>query len=83
MLDNSHQNLHNLIRKLKTEGLGYRRISKELNRRNIKSNQGHDFYPSLVSNVYSKMMKKDKIMNQPIINEYSDFDIEFHEVITK
>ncbi len=30
-LSKTHQNLHNLITKLKSYGLGYRKISKELN----------------------------------------------------
>ena len=75
VLSNSHQKLHNLIRKLKDEGLGYRKISHELNRRNIKSHQGKTFYPSLVSNIYSKMRKKDRIMSQKETSEYRDFDI--------
>jgi len=69
VLSKSHQKLHNLIKSLKDEGLGYRKISYELNRRNIKSHQGHDFYPSLVSNIYSKMMKKDLIMSQKVVSE--------------
>ena len=77
VLSDSHQKLHNLIRKLKDEGLGYRKISHELNRRNIKSHQGKTFYPSLVSNIYSKMMKKDRIMSQKVVSEYRDFDIGF------
>ena len=77
VLSESHQKLHNLIRELKDEGLGYRKISHELNRRNIKSHQGKRFYPSLVSNIYSKMMKKDKIMSQKVVSEYRDFDIGF------
>ena len=79
VLSDSHQKLHNLIRKLKDEGLGYRKISHELNRRNIKSHQGKTFYPSLVSNIYSKMMKKDLIMSQKVVSEYRDFDIGFVE----
>ena len=77
VLSDSHQKLHNLIKQLKDEALGYRKISHELNRRNIKSHQGKRFYPSLVSNIYSKMMKKDKIMSQKVVSEYRDFDIGF------
>ena len=73
----SHQKLHNLITKLKLEGLGYRKISKELNRQGIKSHNGKDFYPSLVSVIWKKIEKKQMILNQPIINEYRDFDIKF------
>tara|TARA_B110000914_G_C15146270_1_gene301777 strand:- start:198 stop:512 length:315 start_codon:yes stop_codon:yes gene_type:complete len=73
----SHQNIHNIITKLKLEGLGYRRISKELNRQGIKSNNGKTFYPSLVSNIWRKIEKRQMIITQPIINEYRDFDIKF------
>ena len=51
LTDNSHQNLHNTISKLKHEGLGYRKISKKLNEMGIKSVTGKTFYPSLVSNM--------------------------------
>ena len=74
-LSESHQKLHNLITNLKLEGLGYRKISKELNRRGIKSHNGKDFYPSLVSNIWRKIKKKQMILNQPVIGEYRDFNI--------
>ena len=67
---------------MKSEGLGYRKISKELNRRNIKSHQGKDFYPSLVSNIWKKIEKKQMILNQPITTTYSDFNIGFFESST-
>jgi len=57
-LSESHQNLHNLISKLKSDGLGYRRISKELNRQGIKSQNGKTFYPSLVSNIWRMIETK-------------------------
>ena len=52
LTDNSHQNLHDTISKLKHEGLGYRKISKKLNEMGIKSVTGKTFYPSLVSNMW-------------------------------
>jgi hypothetical protein len=76
-LSESHQNLHKLISKLKSDGLGYRRISKELNIQGIKSHNGKIFYPSLVSNIWRKLERKLKILNQPVISEYRDFDIVF------
>ena len=74
-LDNSHQKTHDKILKLKNDGLGYRRISKELNRLGYKSSMGKDFYPSLVSVIWKKIEKKQRILNQPEVMEYSDFDI--------
>ena len=76
-LSNSHQKLHNTISELKEQGLGYRKISKELNRLGIKSKEGKDFYPTLVSGIWKKIVKKQRILNQPITSEYKDFDIQF------
>ena len=74
-LDNSHQKTHDKILKLKNHGLGYRRISKELNRLGYKSSMGKEFYPSLISVIWKKIEKKQRILNQPVVKEYSDFDI--------
>ena len=74
-LENSHQKTHDKILQLKNKGLGYRSISKELNRLGFKSSMGKDFYPSLVSVIWKKIEKKQRILNQPVVKEYSDFDI--------
>jgi len=37
---------------------------------------GKEFYPSLISVIWKKIEKKQRILNQPVINEYSDFDIQ-------
>ena len=76
-LSNSHNKIHNLILELKEQGLGYRKISKTLNQLGIKSVEGKEFYPSLVSNIWKKIERRQMILNQPIINEYRDFDIQF------
>tara|TARA_B100001564_G_C20085752_1_gene422617 strand:- start:161 stop:295 length:135 start_codon:yes stop_codon:yes gene_type:complete len=36
---------------------------------------GKEFYPSLISVIWKKIEKKQKILNQPVVKEYSDFDI--------
>ena len=77
-LSKTHQKLHNTILRLKQEGLGYRKISQRLNELNIKSHTGVDFYPSLVSVLYKKIEKKQRLLNHPIISEYSDFDIGYY-----
>ena len=74
--DDSHLKLHNTISKLKHQGLGYRKISKKLNEIGMKSHQGHDFYPSLVSNIWRKLRVKEELLNQPVISEYLNFDIQ-------
>ena len=77
--DNSHQKLHDTISKLKHQGLGYRKISKKLNEMGMKSHQGHDFYPPLVSNIWRKLRVKEELLNQPVISEYSNFDIQMFQ----
>ena len=77
--DNSHQKLHNTISKLKHEGLGYRKISKKLNEMGIKSVTGKTFYPSLVSNMWRTIKRREEKLNREVISEYTDFDIVFFE----
>ena len=79
LTDNSHQNLHNTISKLKHQGLGYRKISKKLNEMGIKSVTGKTFYPSLVSNMWRTIKRREEKLNRKVISEYTDFDIVFVE----
>ena len=79
LTDNSHQNLHNTISKLKHQGLGYRKISKKLNEMGIKSVTGKTFYPSLVSNMWRTIKRREEKLNREVISEYTDFDIVFVE----
>ena len=74
---NSHQKLHNTISKLKHSGLGYRKISKKLNEMEIKSVTGKTFYPSLVSNMWRTIKRREEKLNKEVISEYTDFDIVF------
>ncbi len=75
LTDNSHQNLHNTISKLKHQGLGYRKISKKLNEMGIKSVTGKTFYPSLVSNMWRTIKRREEKLSREVISEYTDFDI--------
>ena len=79
LTDSSLQNLHNTISKLKHEGLGYRKISKKLNEMGIKSVTGKTFYPSLVSNMWRTIKRREEKLNREVISEYTDFDIVFVE----
>ena len=79
LTDDSHLNLHNTISKLKHEGLGYRKISKKLNEMGIKSVTGKTFYPSLVSNMWRTIKRREEKLNSKVISEYYDFDIVFIE----
>ena len=77
LTNNSHQKLHDTISKLKHEGLGYRKISKKLNEMGIKSVTGKTFYPSLVSNMWRTIKRREEKLNREVISEYTDFDIVF------
>ena len=77
LTDSSLQNLYNTISKLKHEGLGYRKISKKLNEMGIKSLTGKTFYPSLVSNMWRTIKRREEKLNREVISEYTDFDIVF------
>ena len=77
LTDNSLLKLHNTISELKHQGLGYRKISKKLNEMGIKSVTGITFYPSLVSNMWKTIKRKEEKLNREVISEYSDFDIVF------
>ena len=79
LTDNSLLKLHNTISKLKHQGLGYRKISKKLNEMGIKSVTGKTFYPSLVSNMWRTIKRREKKLNREVISEYTDFDIVFVE----
>ena len=79
MTDSSHLKLHKTISKLKHSGLGYRRISKKLNEMGIKSVTGKTFYPSLVSNMWRTIKRREEKLNREVISEYTDFDIVFVE----
>ena len=79
LTDKSHQNLHNTISELKHSGLGYRKISKKLNEMGIKSVTGKTFYPSLVSNMWRTIKRREEKLNREVISEYYDFDIVFVE----
>ena len=79
LTDNSHQKLHEIITKLKHSGLGYRKISKKLNEMGIKSVTGKTFYPSLVSNMWRTIKRREEKLNREVISEYTDFDIVFVE----
>ena len=79
LTENSHQTLHDTISKLKNKGLGYRKISKKLNEMGIKSVTGKNFYPSLVSNMWRTIKRREEKLNREVISEYYDFDIVFVE----
>ena len=77
LTNNSHKKLHDTISTLKHQGLGYRKISKKLNEIGIKSVTGKTFYPSLISNMWRTIKRREEKVNREVISEYTDFDIVF------
>ena len=68
LTDNSLLKLHNTISELKHQGLGYRKISKKLNEMGIKSVTGKTFYPSLVSNMWRTIKRREEKLNSEVIS---------------
>ena len=66
LTNNSHKKLHDTISKLKHQGLGYRKISKKLNEMGIKSVTGKTFYPSLVSNMWRTIKRREEKLNREV-----------------
>ena len=68
--------LHNEIVKLQKKGLSYRKIHKELINKGFKIGKS----PSTVHSIIKKREKRDKFLNQPVVEGYKDFDILFYKV---
>ena len=71
-------NLHKEIFKYYNQGLGYKRIHKILKTNGWKIGNS----PTTVDFIIKKRLKRDRILNQPIIEEYRDFDIELSRIQT-
>ena len=50
-----------------------------MNEMGIKSVTGKTFYPSLVSNMWRTIKRREEKLNREVISEYYDFDIVFVE----
>ena len=65
------------------EGLGYKRIHKVL----VKEGFDVGKSPNCVNSMIKKRLKREEFLNQPITEEYRNFDIEFvyykYEIKTK
>ena len=69
--------LHNKIKQLKAEGLGYRKIAKRLNEENIKTSRGNTFYPSSVYSILKKKKIRDERLNKEFEKKISEFWFEY------
>ena len=59
--------------KLHNEGWGYTKIHKHLLKNGFKIGKSRTVVDSIIKN----RLKRDEFLNQPIIEEYRNFDIEF------
>ena len=69
--------LHNKIKQLKAEGLGYRKIAKRLNEENIKTSRGNTFYPSSVYSILKKKKIRNERLNQKFEKKVCEFWFEY------
>ncbi len=69
--------IHRIIFKLKSQGYDFKQISDTLNKNNIRTTTGKNFYRSLVWIIYKKRLRRNEFMGQTIVKEYRDFDIIF------
>jgi hypothetical protein len=70
--------LHNKIKQLKAEGLGYRKIAKRLNEENIKTSRGNTFHPSSVYSILKKKKIRDERLNKEFEKKISEFWFEYN-----
>jgi len=68
--------LHKEILRLQDKGSCYRKIHKELINNGFKIGKS----PSTVHSIIKKREKRDKFLNQTVVEGYTDFDILFYKV---
>jgi len=61
--------IHSLILLMKEDGLGYRRISKKLNKWGIKTHRGCEWFNTSISSVLKRKHERDDLVNN-IRNKY-------------
>ena len=72
-LSNDRKKLQKEIFRLKEQGLGYKRIHRKLVEKGFQIGKS----PTTVDSIIKKRIKRDEFLNQPVIEEYRNFDIEF------
>ncbi len=72
-LSEDRQKLHKEIFNLHKQGIGYRRIHRILVKKGFKIGKS----PSKIDSIIKKRTKREQFLNQPVIEEYRNFDIEF------
>ena len=69
--------LHDTIKNLYDEGLGYRKIACWLNENGYLTPRGKKFYNTHVFSILKKKRQRDERLNQEVEVEYRDFSLEF------
>jgi hypothetical protein len=72
-LSEDRQKLHKEIFNLHKQGIGYKRIHRILVKKGFKIGKS----PSTIDSIIKKRIKREQFLNQPVIEEYRNFDIEF------
>ena len=72
-LSEDKQKLHTEIFNLHKQGIGYKRIHRILVKKGFKIGKS----PSTIDSIIKKRTKREQFLNQPVIEEYRNFDIEF------
>ena len=75
-LSNDRKKLQKEIFRLKEQGLGYKRIHRKLVENGWKVGKS----PNTIDSIIRKRLKRYEILNQPVIEEYKNFDIQFLRV---
>lgn len=70
------EKLHEEIFRLKSLGLGYRKIHKKLVEKGYKIGKS----PSTVNSIIEKRLKRDKFLNMKVFEEYRNFEIKFFKI---
>ena len=69
----SEEMIQDEVMKLHREGWAYTKIHKHLRKNGFKIGKSR----TVVDSIIKKRLKRDEFLNQPIIEEYRNFDIEF------
>ena len=75
----SQQEIHDQIKTLHDEGLGYRKIAQWLNENEYQTPRGKRFFNNHVHSILKKKRLRDERLNQEVEVEYKDFSLEFIE----
>jgi hypothetical protein len=75
-LSKDRTDLHKVIFNLYDQGLGYKRIHRKL----VEMGMNVGKSPNTIDTIIRKRLKRDEILNQPVIEEYRNFDIQFLRV---